>query len=102
MDSRQGGSDGVSTDGILTPALPTGILQSACVSMCGSTLRERQMDRKAEMDANMLSGAPCRLKMYCLFVSNKRMIMQIFQTLSCMTHHQYSSFILISTNAFPH
>lgn len=32
MDSRQGGLDGVSTDGILTEALTTGILQRARVA----------------------------------------------------------------------
>lgn len=31
MDSRQGGCDGVTTDGILTPALPTGIVHSIWV-----------------------------------------------------------------------
>lgn len=35
MDSCQGGSDGVSTDGILTPALPIGILQSVCMCVTG-------------------------------------------------------------------
>lgn len=31
MDSRQGGSDGVTTDGILAPALPIGVPQIECV-----------------------------------------------------------------------
>lgn len=77
MDSCQGGCDGVTTDGILKPALSTGNLHSAWANMHGSKVIEHQMDRRAEIAADMLSGAPCRLE-NVLFVPSKRMIMQVF------------------------
>lgn len=68
MDSRQGGSDGVSTDGILTPALPTGTRRNVCVRVCVAPHKESaQMDCRAAMDATMLLGGSSQAEI-ALFV----------------------------------
>lgn len=58
-------------------------------SVCGSeTKRAHRWTEQLRWMLTCFSGTPCRLKIHCLFVPNKRMIMQVFQKKK--TSHSYT------------
>lgn len=85
QDSRQGGCDGVSTDGILTPVPPPGILQRVCTE-----------DKDGvQMDGAEIILFGIKTAMHVLFHEKRKSPQS-----SCKLPHQYSSRVFISTNAF--